>query len=171
LPQSYGARVESGYRLDNPFVAMTPYVAGEFQRFSTPSFSETDLSGGGFGLAFQSASVTEARGEVGVRLDNTQSVGEGMTLILRGRAAYAYSYVTDPGLVGTFEAATAAGALSGAAVGFGVVGAPLPRSVGLASASSELKLGNNWSLLARFDGQITSGAQFYSGTGTVRYAW
>jgi len=169
--QSYGARVESGYRFDFPFVGVAPYVAGEFQRFSTPSFSETDISGGGFGLAYQSASVNEVRGEVGARFDNTQSVGDGMTLILRGRLAYAYNYVTDPGLVGTFEAATAAGALSGAAVGFGVVGAPLPQSVGLASASSELKLGNNWSLLARFDGQIASGAQFYSGTGTVRYAW
>jgi outer membrane autotransporter protein len=169
--QSYGARVESGYRFDNPFVAVTPYIAGEFQRFSTPSFSEADLSAGGFGLAFQSASVTEARGEVGARFDNTQAVGDGMTLILRGRLAYAYNYVSDPGLTGTFEAATAAGALSGAAVGFGVVGAPLPQSIGLASASSELKLGNNWSLLAKFDGQIASGAQFYSGTGTVRYAW
>jgi outer membrane autotransporter protein len=169
--QSYGVRVEAGYRFDNPFVAVTPYVAGEYQRFDTPNFSETDVSGGGFALAFQNATVSEFRGEIGARFDKALIVGDGMSLTLRGRAAYAYDSVTDPGLLAAYEAASAPGALSGANVGFGVTGAPLPKSVFIGSAGTELKLGNNWTVISKFDGQFASGSQVYSGTGTLRYSW
>jgi outer membrane autotransporter protein len=169
--QSYGARVEAGYRFDNPIVAVTPYAAGEYQRFATPNFSETDLSGGGFALAFNSGAVTEYRGEFGARFDKALIVGDGMSLTLRGRAAYAYDFVTDPGLLATYEAAMAPGALSGANVGFGVTGAPLPKSVFIGSAGTELRFGNNWAAITKFDGQFASGAQVYSATGTLRYSW
>jgi outer membrane autotransporter protein len=169
--QSYGLRGEAGYRVDNSIVAVTPYVAAEYQRFATPNFSETDLSGGGFALTFKSGTVTEVRGEVGARFDKSLEVGDGMLLTLRGRAAYAYDAVSDPGLVAAFQAAGAPGALAGANVGFGVSGAPLPKSVFLGSAGAELKLGNNWALISKFDGQFASGAQLYSGTGTLRYSW
>ncbi|MDR3468293.1 MAG: autotransporter domain-containing protein [Xanthobacteraceae bacterium] len=169
--QSYGARVEAGYRIDNSIVAVTPYVAGEFQRFDTPNFSETDVSGGGFALAFASATATEIRGELGARFDKTVSIGEGMSLTLRGRAAYAYDVISDPGLLATYEAALAPGALSGANVGFGVSGAPLPKGVVIGAAGTELRIGNNWALISRFNGQFASGAQIYSGSGTLRYSW
>jgi outer membrane autotransporter protein len=169
--QSYGARVEAGYRIDNAIVAVTPYIAGEYQRFDTPNFSETDVSGGGFALAFKSATVTEIRGELGARFDKALIVGDGMSLTLRGRAAYAYDIITDPGLLATYEAALAPGALSGANVGFGVIGAPLPKGAMIGSAGTELRLGNNWAVISKFDGQFASRAQVYSGTGTVRYSW
>jgi outer membrane autotransporter protein len=169
--QSYGVRVEAGYRIDNEILAVTPYIAGEYQRFDTPNFSETDLTGGGFGLTFKNASVTEARGEFGARFDKALAVGDGMSLTLRGRAAYAYDFITDPGLLATYEASLAPGALSGANVGFGVTGAPLPKSVVVGSIGTELKFGNNWAAITKFDGQFASGAQVYSGTGTLRYSW
>jgi outer membrane autotransporter protein len=169
--QSYGARVEAGYRFDNEFVAVTPYAAGEYQRFDTPNFSETDVSGGGFALAFKSATVTAIRGELGARFDKGLIIGDGMSLTLRGRAAYAYNIITDPGLLATFQAALAPGALGGANVGFGVTGAPLPKGVIIGSAGVELRLGNDWTAISKFDGQFASRAQVYSGTGTLRYSW
>jgi autotransporter-associated beta strand protein len=169
--QSYGVRVEAGYRIDNAIVAVTPYIAGEYQRFDTPNFSETDVVGGGFALAFRNATATEFRGEIGARFDKALIVGDGMSLTLKGRAAYAYDSVTDPGLLANFQAAFAPGALSGANVGFGVTGAPLPKSVFIGSAGTELRLGSNWAVISKFDGQFASGARVYSGTGTLRYSW
>ncbi len=52
--QSYGARAEAGYRYGLPatgyIIGVTPYAALQAQAFHTPSYSETDLNGGGFGL-------------------------------------------------------------------------------------------------------------------------
>ena len=49
--QSYGARLEGGYRVPTSKVAVTPYAAVQAQAFRTPSYSETDLSGGAFALS------------------------------------------------------------------------------------------------------------------------
>ena len=103
--QSYGARVEAGWRYTTQWAAVTPYVAGVAQRFSTPSYSETDQVGGGFALRYNSGSATEIRGEIGARLDSRVAINDDVSLILHGRGAWAYQSVTDPGLVATFEAA------------------------------------------------------------------
>jgi hypothetical protein len=47
----------------------------------------------------------------------------------------------------------------------------LPTNSVLASAGAELRFNNNWSLLAKVDGQFASGSHFYYGTGTLRYGW
>lgn len=168
---SYGARVEAGWRYAMPGVTVAPYVAGVAQRFSTPSYSETDLFGGGFALRYNSSSATEIRGEVGARLDSRLAINDDVSLILRGRGAWAYQTVTNAGLLATFEAALAPGALPGSGVGFTVNGAVVPKSLALAAAGAELRFTNNWSLQADFRGEFGSGAQSYSGTGTVRYGW
>jgi uncharacterized protein with beta-barrel porin domain len=47
--QGYGVRFESGYRYTPiPAVAVTPYAAVQVQDFHTPSYSESDTTGGGF---------------------------------------------------------------------------------------------------------------------------
>ncbi len=168
---SYGGRVEAGWRYMMPTVAVTPYLAGEIQRFSTPSYSETDLVGGGFGLQFNRAGTTEARGEAGARFDSIFAVNADTSLILHARGAWAYQKVTDPGMVAMFEAALLPGALPGAGVGFTVNGAVIPTSLGLASAGAELRFSNNWSLLGNFNGEFGTGGQSYTGNGTVRYTW
>ena len=45
--QSLGARVESGYRFATAFGGLAPYAAIQAQSFRTPTYSETDLNGGG----------------------------------------------------------------------------------------------------------------------------
>ena len=50
--QSYGARLESGYRFGVlPTLGVTPYAAVQAQDFHTPAYSESDVTNGGFGLA------------------------------------------------------------------------------------------------------------------------
>jgi uncharacterized protein with beta-barrel porin domain len=164
--QSYAARGEAGYRYALPItgaiVGITPYAALQVQDFQTPSYSETDLSGGGFALSYGAVNATDTRSELGARVDNLQIVA-GMPLVLRGRLAWAHDWVSNPSQSAVFES------LSG--TGFTVGGAPIPKNSALSSAGAELKINTDWSLMAKFDGEFASGSQTYTGTGTLRYTW
>jgi autotransporter-associated beta strand protein len=164
--QSYAARVEAGYRFGMPvsraIVGITPYAALQAQLSHTPSYSETDLTGGGFGLAYNAMTATDTRSEIGARFDNLQMVGN-MPLLLRARAAWAHDWRSNPSLTAVFQA------LPGAS--FIVNGATPPKDSALATAEAELRLAANWSLLAKFDGEFSAGSRTYAGTGVLRYRW
>ena len=87
--QSYAARGEAGYRYAVPvtgyIIGVTPYAALQVQAFHTPGYSETDLSGGGFGLTYNAMNATDTRSELGARFDNL-TMWSDMPLILRGAA-------------------------------------------------------------------------------------
>ena len=164
--QSYAARGEAGYRYGLPvtgtIIGVTPYAAMQVQTFHTPGYSESDLSGGGFGLTYNAMNATDTRGELGARFDNL-TLWNDMPLILRGRLAWAHDWVSNPSLGAVFQA------LPGSS--FTVNGATPPKNSALASAAAELHMTANWSLLAKFDGEFAPTAQTYAGTGTLRYSW
>jgi outer membrane autotransporter protein len=160
--QSYGARFESGYRLGLPAIGVTPYAALQIQGFHTPAYSETDLTGGGFGLSFNAATATDTRSELGARFDSAQMLG-GMPLLLKARAAWAHDWVSIPSLAAVFET------LPGAS--FVVNGAAAPANSALLSTGAELHVTPALSIATKFDGEFANGSQTYSGTGTLRYTW
>ncbi len=170
--QSVGGRLEAGYRFDLPpangvagltdVVGFTPYAAVQAQSFHTPSYSETDLTGGGFGLTYNAQTATDTRSELGARADDLAMLGT-MPVILRGRLAWAHDWVSNPALGAVFQA------LPGTS--FIVNGAAPPKNSALATLGAELRMTPNWSLMGKFDGQFGSGAQTYAGTGTLRYSW
>jgi autotransporter-associated beta strand protein len=161
--QSIGARVESGYRFATIFGGVTPYAAVQAQNFRTPSYSETDLNGGGFALAYAARTGTDTRSELGARFDRLLAVNPNAVLALRARLAWAHDWVSDPTLAAVFQT------LPGAS--FVVNGATPARDSALASAGTELRLANGVTLLAKFDGEFASHSSTYAGTGTVRYTW
>ena len=161
--QSYGARLEGGYRYAAaPTFAVTPYGAVQFQDFHTPAYSETDVTGGGFGLSYAAMNATEVRTELGSRFD-APTVLYGKPLVLYGRVAWAHDFVSNPVLGAAFQT------LPGAA--FTVFGAPIPHDSALTTAGAQLYLTPRWTLIAKFDGEFAQGSQTYSGSGTLRYAW
>ena len=161
--QSYGARIESGYRYAAvPAFGVTPYAALQAQDFHTPAYSESDLTGGGFGLSYAAMNATDVRTELGARLDSPQVIG-GMPLLLRARVAWAHDTVGNPSLSAAFQT------LPGSS--FTVNGAPLPQNSALTSAGAEFYISPRWTMLAKFDGEFASGSQTYAGTGTLRYVW
>ncbi len=160
--QSYGARIEGGYRYGVSTIGVTPYAALQTQLFHTPGYSETDLNGGGFGLSYAASNPTDTRSELGARFDNLQVVNN-MPLVLRARLAWAHDWVSSPTLTSTFQA------LPGAS--FVVNGAGTPANSALTSAGAELFLTPHWSVAGRFDAEFASASQTYAGTGTVRYSW
>jgi outer membrane autotransporter protein len=142
---------------------VTPYAAVQAQNFHTPSYSETDYSGGVFGLTYNANNASDTRSELGARFDRLILLNWNAVLALRGRVAWAHDWITDPNLIPTFEA------LPGAS--FLVQGATSAKNSALTSAGAELRLINGLSLLGKFDGEFAGHSQTYGGTGTVRYVW
>jgi autotransporter-associated beta strand protein len=161
--QSYGGRLEGGYRFGMPYGGITPYAAIQAQDFHTPSYSETGVVPTGFALAFGSRDATDTRSELGARFDRVLAVYSNAVLALRARVAWAHDWVSDPTLTPLFQA------LPGAS--FVVNGAVLPHNSALASAGGELRFANGVTLLAKFDGEFASHSSTYAGTGTLRYRW
>ena len=161
--QSYGGRLEGGYRFATLYGAIAPYAAIQVQSFRTPSYNEADAIPGGFALAFPARDADDTRSELGARFDKQVLLNYGAVLIWRARAAWAHDWISDPNLLPMFEA------LPGAS--FIVNGAAPVKNSALASAGAELRLINGVSLLAKFDGEFANRAQTYAGTGTVRYTW
>jgi outer membrane autotransporter protein len=161
--QSFGGRVETGYRIPTAVVAFTPYAAVQTQNFRTPTYSETDVSGGGFGLTYNARNATDTRSELGARFDKQILVNWNAVLALRGKVAWAHDWITDPTLTPAFQA------LPGAS--FIVRGGTPAKDSALTSVGVELRLINGLSLLAKFDGEFAAHSQTYGGTGAVRYTW
>jgi outer membrane autotransporter protein len=161
--QSYGGRLEGGYRFATPYLGITPYAAIQAQNFRTPGYTETGVIPNGFALTLNGRDATDARSELGARFDRVLAVYSNAVLALRARVAWAHDWVSDPTLTPLFQA------LPGAS--FIVNGATLPQNSALASAGGELRLANGITLLAKFDGEFASHSSTYGGTGTFRYRW
>jgi outer membrane autotransporter protein len=160
--QSYGGRLEGGYPLGWAAPLMvTPYAAVQAQAFHTPRYSETDLAG--FALSYAAHDATDTRSELGARFLNATTLGNGMGLTLRGRIAWAHDWMSDPALTAAFQS------LPGAS--FIVNGATPAKNAALLSGGAELHVNAALSLTARFDSEVASRAQTYSGTAIVSYRW
>ena len=130
--QSYGARLEAGYRYGVlSTLGVTPYGAMQLQDFHTPSYSEADATVDGFGLSYNAMNATDIRSELGARFDDPTLL-YGKPLILFGRVAWAHDWVSNPSLGAVFES------LPGAS--FTVNGAPMPPNSALTTAGAQLFL-------------------------------
>ncbi|HZO44882.1 MAG TPA: autotransporter domain-containing protein [Xanthobacteraceae bacterium] len=162
--QSFGGRVEAGYRVVTPWLGITPYAALQVQNFRTPSYSESAASGSNaFALAYDARSTTATRTELGAWFDKLIALDRGNAIALRTRAAWANDHSSNPALGAVFQT------LPGST--FTVGGAQAAANSALLSGGAELRLANRWSIGARFDGEFARGSQTYAGNGAVRYAW
>ncbi len=162
-PQSFAGRLEGGYRLDTPWVDLTPYAAAQFATLALPAYGETAKSGADtFALNYDSKNITAMRASLGLRTNMSFAV-EDKVFTLRSRVAWAHDFNTDRNVTATF------GALPGAT--FVTSGAARAADALLTSASAELKFNNGWTLSGTVDGEFSKTTRSYSGRGAVRYAW
>jgi len=174
MAETYGARVEAGYRYAMPWASVTPYAAGQAQAFYTPSYVESDLSGGAagsFALAYNSATAFDVSSEIGARFDSIMPFFSDMQLVWRGRLAWQHEWLNNPALTATFDTTLLSGALPGSAASFTVNGAPLPSDSAIVSAGFDVHVTPSLTVGAVFDAALASSAQTYGGTATVRYRW
>ena len=163
---AWSGRLEGGYRFVSPViggVGITPYAAGQFTTLDLPAYAEKVLSGiGTFALAYGARSVTDTRGELGLRSDKSLAVQDGI-LTFRGRLAWAHDFNPERSIGATFQA------LPGAS--FVVNGAARAPDAALATTAAEMKWLNGWSAAATFEGEFSDVTRSYSGKGVLRYAW
>ncbi len=163
IGQSYGARLESGYRVAVlPKLGVTPYGALQLQDFHTPAYSEGDVTGSGLSLSYGSMNATDVRTELGSRFDAPTLLYD-KPLVLYGRLAWAHDFVSNPTLSASFQTLPTSS--------FTVFGAPIPHDSALTTAGVQLFVFPDWSLIAKFDGEFASGSQTYAASGTLRYLW
>jgi outer membrane autotransporter protein len=81
--QSYGGRLEGGYRFATPYLGITPYAAIQAQSFHTPGYIETGLMPNGFALTLNGRDATDTRSELGARFDRVLAVYSNAVLALR----------------------------------------------------------------------------------------
>jgi autotransporter-associated beta strand protein len=160
-----GARFETGYRIANRIAAITPYVAVQAQNFRTPSYGETAVSGSSqFALSYSGKTTRAIRTEFGSWFDKEIARAKnGDAIALRGRVAWANDSGNGGSANATFQS------LPGAS--FTVLGNKPPTNLALLTAGAELRLKNRVSLGVKFDAEVASRYQSYSGTGTISHAW
>ena len=162
--QGIGGRIETGYHVSLASLTLTPYAAAQAQAFEAPSYAESALSGWpGFALNYASQSATDTRFELGAWADKTFVAPDGNALKLFGRLAWAHDWQSTPELTATFQSLPAAS--------FAVNGAKPAADQALITAGAEWRFARNWTLMAKFEGEFGVGAQAYSGTARVSYAW
>jgi outer membrane autotransporter protein len=161
--QSYGGRIEGGYRLSGLAVGLTPYAAFQGLALNTPRYGEVDQNLGGFGLAYGQRTASWNRSELGARIDRAFAVGWDISLALRGRLAWAHNWVSDPTLAASFQM------LPGSA--FTVVGAKPVKDSALVTGLAELRLTDGAFVGVRFDGDLAPRSQTYAGSAQLRYEW
>ncbi|MFO1096899.1 MAG: autotransporter domain-containing protein [Xanthobacteraceae bacterium] len=161
--QSYGGRLEGGWRFATFLGGVAPYAAVQAQAFHTAAYSEADVTLGGFGLNYNARNGSDTRSELGARFDQALPIASAAVLALNARAAWAHDWVTNPSLMPVFQALPGANFIVNGAT-------PVPNSA-LASTGAELRFLNGWAIGGRFDGEFANRAQTYAGTGTLRYVW
>jgi uncharacterized protein with beta-barrel porin domain len=139
--QSFGGRVEGGYRVATFYGGLTPYAAIQAQSFHTPGYSENDLTAGGFALGYNSRNASDTRSELGARFDRLLLLTPEAALTMRARLAWAHDWISDPTLAALFQT------LPGA--GFVVNGATPAKNSALTSAGAELRLANGVALIGK----------------------
>ena len=164
IGQSYGARLEGGYRYAVlPAFGVTPYAALQAQDFHTPAYSETDISGGGFGLSYAAMNATDVRSELGARFDDPTLL-YGKPLILFGRARLGARFCQQSCAQRRVSSRCRAQVYRQWRADPAELGAHHRP----ARNCSSRRAGR---LLAKFDGEFAPGSQTYAGSGTLRYTW
>ena len=166
--QSWGGRLESGYRLPGQLwlTNWMPYGAIQAQSFHSPVYTEAAATGSNeFALNFSDQTATTYRAEVGLRADRLLTIDSNSQISFFGKVGYAHDEFTTPSASANFTA------LGTGAAPFIVYGAMPSHDLALTTAGAEWRFSHGWSFLAKFDGEFGDRSQTYSGTGRLRYTW
>jgi autotransporter-associated beta strand protein len=163
--ESWGGRVEGGYRFAWGSFNLAPYAAFQAQSFTTPNYSEASASGSNqFALNYASRTGNVERAEFGSWANTLYLLQGNSVLSLFGRAAWAHDWQNTPQASATFLGLAPIAA-------FIVNGAKPAADLGVVTAGAELRMASGWALMGKFDGEFGSGTQTYAGTARVRYVW
>lgn len=160
---SFGGRIEAGYRYGQGSFGITPYAALQASVVRLPGYTENATAGdNAFALQYGRQSDSLYRTELGSWVDHSRVIPGGV-MTLRARAAWAHDEGADRALTGGFPY------LPGST--FLVQGANPGNNLALLSAGAEWKYWNGMSIAARFDSELSDRSRGFGGSGVFRYVW
>ncbi|MGE0500271.1 MAG: autotransporter outer membrane beta-barrel domain-containing protein [Rhizobiaceae bacterium] len=156
--QTFGGRLEAGYRLNLGGVALTPFAAAEATAYRLPGYTETSALGGPFALAYASQTETAIRTELGART----AIALGSNARLTGRAAWVWNADSARAVTAAFQA------LPGTS--FTINGAQPARHAALLKAGVEAAFGNVTAKLAA-TGEFSRNVTSFGAQAKVGFSW
>ncbi|MGE0500015.1 MAG: autotransporter domain-containing protein [Rhizobiaceae bacterium] len=156
--QTFGGRLEAGYRLNLGGVALTPFAAAEATAYRLPGYTETSALGGPFALAYASQTETAIRTELGART----AITLGSNARLTGRAAWVWNADSARTVTAAFQA------LPGAS--FTINGAQPARHAALLEAGVEAAFGNVTAKLTA-TGEFSKNVTSFGAQAKVGFSW
>ena len=161
---TFGGRYEAGLQLK----LFSPYIAVQDHVTMLPSYGE-DATVGTYALNYDSRTVNNGRGELGLRhfidveVTPRWILTPDFTLHINDRLAYAYDFSDGP------EANAAFTQL--AKSGFTVLGAKPGRHAGLASVGADVLFTNGLRLTTHFDAEVSQKSENFTGFAGFGYTW
>jgi uncharacterized protein with beta-barrel porin domain len=164
IAQTYGGRLETGWRFGASGLGVTPYAALEAIGYSAPAYGETMAVGAGtLGLSFAARSTSSLRTELGARFDAKAALAPGSEVIAFGRLAWAYQATTDRTLQASFQSLTNSG--------FTVFGARPSTNTALATIGAEVRLAGGVRVSTSIDGELGDRHRSIRANAGLRYSW
>jgi autotransporter-associated beta strand protein len=160
----FGGRIEAGWRmaLDDGY-GVAPYGALAGERFESPAYAETAISGAStFALSYAAHSNGLGRSELGTHLDHDYDLENG-ELTADLRAAWAHQLDDLPFTQASFQS------LPGAA--FQVVGVRPDRDTALLGANLQVQNRSGLFFGVKGEGQFGAGTTLLEGMGNFGWRW
>ena len=158
---SFGGRLEAGWRRYWGRYAVTPYVGVDAYALDSDGFTENshNLNGGPgiLGLTFASDSTTSVTSSLGIQFDTQYALAYDRVLTPFVRVAWVHEYDPDRSLRSFLTASPLAS--------FAVDGASAAGDVARVDAGLKLDLSERIALFGFFEGQFGDRAQSYAGVG------
>ncbi len=163
--QTYGGRLETGWRIGVRAYGLTPYAALEAIGYQAPGYAETFTAPatGAFALAYAGKSSASIRSELGLRADARTELAPGQTLITYGRIAWAYQARPDRSVDASFQGL--------ANSGFTVFGARASTHTALASLGAELQIAAGTRLSSSLDAELGDRHRSIRANLGLRHTW
>ena len=165
----YGGRVEGGWRFALADVLLTPFAGLTVQALSQSAYTESSRTAGTgtpglLAVSVQAQTTTSVRSTLGAQVETAITAVDDAVLRPRLRLGWAHEFNTSR--TATVSLSTV---LPGAP--FQVTGAqPAPDAL-VVGAGIDLELSPSFRLYAQFDGEFSSNARAFAGTGGLRLVW
>jgi outer membrane autotransporter protein len=163
--QTFGGRIEAGWRMGVRAYGLTPYAALEAIGYQAPGYGETFTAPvtGAFALRYAGKTSASIRSELGLRADARTELAPGQTLITYGRLAWAYQARPDRSIDASFQGL--------ANSGFTVFGARASMHTALASLGAELQLAAGTRLSSSIDAELGDRHRSIRANLGLRHSW
>ena len=161
--QAWGARAETGLRINSPGWRIAPFAALHLQHFTIQAHDEEGAAQPHLALSYQRSAFTQVRSELGSAVEGQIMLQRGASLKLRGRLGWAHEAWSEHRMYAAFKT------LNGRP--FSVGGLMPTPDLATLSGQAELRLSPSLAVEANLQGEYGRNTRTRAGSVALRYVW